>query len=184
MMTLMEKLRRFVGRTLGIGEMIFILEGFEPLEPRIPEGYGECVISAGTPIVIRIPRYRCGEYTITPERDYAYVYWRKEYTPTAFIKQLEDNLAKKYMEYSGMKVESFPLFERLRFRKQVAVPLQMRSEETTVIGTLWDFHIQALNDLKRDILQFGLDAGLGEMNSLGFGFVNLHEQGRFHGKNS
>jgi len=178
---IMEKLRSIIGQTLRIGEMLFSVEGFEPLEPKLPEGWDECVISAGTPIVVRIPRYRCKEYAITPTKDYAYVYWRKEYSPTAFIKQLEENLAKKYKEYSRAEVEPLSIFERLRFKKQVAVPLQVEGEETTVIGTLWDFPLGALEGLKRDILQFGLDAGLGEMNSLGFGFMNLMK-GDTHGE--
>jgi CRISPR-associated endoribonuclease Cas6 len=70
------------------------------------------------------------------------------------------------------------MFERLRFNKQVAVPLRVRGKETTIIGTLWEFPLPPLDDMKREILQFGLDAGLGEMNSLGFGFMNIQESYR------
>jgi len=106
------------------------------------------------------------------------VYWRTEHTPTTFIKQLEENLWKKYCEYFSAKEQpELLLFEKLKFRKQVAVPLRMRGQETTLIGTLWDFHFGPTDDMKRRILQFGLDAGFGEMNSLGFGFMNVRGLG-------
>jgi len=170
---IMNKLRDIIGQTMRIGEMIFALEGFEPLQPSVREDWNECMISAGTPIVVRVPRRRCKEYMITPARDYPYVYWRKEFNSVAFVKQLEENLYKKYFQYLGLKKEPLSILERYRFKKQVAVPLQIKGGGTTVIGTLWDFQFSRLDKERRDVLQFGLDAGFGEMNSLGFGFMNL-----------
>jgi len=170
--------KKIEGTVIKIGAMNFRLLDSRLLDARLPEDFEEFRLITGTPIVARIPKYRLPEYGIEPARDYDYVYWRKDYTPTAFVKQLEENLIKKYKEYYGVEVEAtMQLFEKLRFRKQVAVPLKMEARETTVIGTLWDFHFHPLNGLKRDILQFGLDAGIGEMNSLGFGFMNLVEGG-------
>ncbi|MEM3192943.1 MAG: CRISPR-associated endoribonuclease Cas6 [Candidatus Parvarchaeota archaeon] len=40
-----------------------------------------------------------------------------------------------------------------------------------MIGTVWEFGFEA--DVNRDMIQFALDVGLGERNSLGFGFMNL-----------
>jgi len=153
--------------------MTFRLEKSKTVETNIPDGFGEFTLDSGTPIVIRIPRHRLQEYGITPARDYNYVYWRKEHTPTPFIKQLEENLIKKYNEYSGTETDESPVFEKIRFVKQVAVPLRIDRRETTVIGTLWTFYLRALDDQKREMLRFGLDAGFGEMNSLGFGFMNF-----------
>jgi len=169
------ELEEMRGSSVKIGAMGFRLEGSRLFNVELPEGFHECGLISGTPIVVRIPRYRIPEYEIEPAKDYEYVYWRKNHTPTAFLNQLEENLIKKYKEYSGVEPKSFPIFEKLRFKKQVAVPLRMKGEETTVIGTLWGFHFSPLNGLKREILQFGLDAGFGEMNSLGFGFMNLSE---------
>lgn len=169
--TFMDNANQIIGKTIRIGDMHFFVEGTESFNVQVPES--ECVLATGTPIVIRIPRYRCSEYAITTQKDYNYVYWRKDYTPSAFVKQLEENLAKKYVEYSRMDVEPFTLFEKVRFRKQVAIPLKTKGKEGTVIGTLWDFYLQGISDAKRKVIQFGLDAGFGEMNSLGFGFINM-----------
>jgi CRISPR-associated endoribonuclease Cas6 len=172
--TLVERLRQSSGKTARIAEMIFTLKGVDQFHVELPhDDLREFTLTSGTPIVVRIPRYSYKQYGIAPKRNYEYAYWRKEYTPTAFIRQLEDNLGKKYAEYSSKHFPTERTFEKLRFKKQVAVPLLMKGRESTVIGTLWEFSIQALNGQKREILQFALDAGFGEMNSLGFGFMNL-----------
>jgi len=171
--TLSEKLHQLSGREVRIGSMTFTVKSARPFDVALPEnGFSEVTLTSGTPIIVRIPRYRYEEYGIEPKKNYDYAYWRKEYTPTAFIKQLEENLGKKYSEHTGLATEPEPILEKLRFKKQVAVPLRMKDKESTVIGTLWEFCLQPLNGQKRDILQFGLDAGFGEMNSLGFGFMN------------
>jgi CRISPR-associated endoribonuclease Cas6 len=184
--TLSTGFRRLAGREVAIGSMKFTVKDATVFQVQLPDGgFGESSVASGTPIVIRIPRYRYEEYEIRPRKDYDYAYWRKEYTPTAFLRQVEENLRKKYSEYTHEQPEPYPIFDRLRFRKQVAVPIQMKGMKSTVIGTLWEFHLQPLNDQLLDMLQFGLDAGFGEMNSLGFGFMNVTEDGswrqsRFH----
>jgi CRISPR-associated endoribonuclease Cas6 len=161
------------GEQVRIGQMEFKLEGARILDTSIPNGFREFTVDTGTPIIVRIPKHRLKEYEIAPAHDYDYVYWRKEYTPTPFIKQLEENLIKKYGEFSGTETDETPIFEKVRFLKQVAVPFRMNQRETTVIGTLWEFLLRALDNRKRDMLQFALDTGFGEMNSLGFGFMNM-----------
>ena len=173
--TVREKLTVREGQSIRLGRMAFKVEQAELRRFELPSSdFDEIVLSNGTPVVVRIPQYRWEEYGIEPKRRYRFVYWRKEHTPTAFIKQLEENLEKKYSEYfSAEEQPSLPLFEKLKFRKQVAVPLRMRGEDSTVIGTLWDFHFGLVDETRCRILQFGLDAGFGEMNSLGFGFMNV-----------
>ena len=171
--TLSQRLHQLAAKEARIGRMTFTVKRIKQFRTQLPiDRSCELTLASGTPIVVRIPRYRYGEYGIEPKKDYEYAYWRKEYTPTAFIKQLEENLAKKYSGYTGLETDPEPILEKLRFKKQVAVPLRMKGKESTVIGTLWEFYLQPLNGQKRDMLQFGLDAGFGEMNSLGFGFMN------------
>ncbi len=45
-------------------------------------------------------------------------------------------------------------------------------KEHKVIGSIWEFAFSHLSPEQRDILEFGLECGFGERNSLGFGFVN------------
>jgi CRISPR-associated endoribonuclease Cas6 len=43
-------------------------------------------------------------------------------------------------------------------------------KEVKVLGSIWEFSFSYLDGKKREVLQFGLDCGFGEENSLGVGF--------------
>ena len=86
-------------KTANVGEMSFELEEVRLLKPRLGRS---CRLITGTPIIIRIPKENYEKYGIKPPKDYDYVYWRKRYSFEAFIKQLEDNLFKKYDELYGL----------------------------------------------------------------------------------
>lgn len=159
-------------RRVNIGEMSFRVENISVLKPKVQQS---CVLATGTPIVTRIPKANYVKYGIKPPKDYPYVYWRKQYPFDAFIKQLEDNLFKKYNMFYGASVESFPLFEQFVFKKQVCNHVIIKGREIKVFGSLWSFNFNLISGDKRKIIQFGLDAGFGEMNSLGFGFINIIE---------
>jgi CRISPR-associated endoribonuclease Cas6 len=101
-----------------------------------------------------------------------------------FISQVENNLLKKYKEYQNLKSaiegeeltmsllqqSSFSLFQKFKFKKQISTRLFMKGFDQVIIGTVWEFSFSI--DSNKDIIQFALDAGLGERNSLGFGFMN------------
>ena len=65
------------------------------------------------------------------------------------------------------------IFDRLKFKKEVAVTLRMDNTEFIMIGTVWrsleKFNINRENG---DFYRFIMDCGLGEKNSMGFGFIN------------
>jgi CRISPR-associated endoribonuclease Cas6 len=154
---------------VNIGDMSFELESVQVLEPKIGRS---CRLITGTPIVIRIPKENYEKYGIKPPKDYDYVYWRKQYSFEAFIKQLKDNLFKKYNEFYGGSLEEFPLFEQFVFKKQVCSHVVIGGKEVKVFGSIWEFAFSCLKK-EQQILKFGLDCGFGELNSLGFGFINL-----------
>ena len=168
---------------IRIGRMRFRVKSCHPINVKIPEGLSFTLVT-GTPIVIRIPRERYKVYGIEPPRNYDYLFWRAEHPIEAFISQIENNLLKKYYEYYGHSsgadvkpteypLQPFSLFQRLKFKKQISTKILMKNTEQIVIGTLWEFIFDGLQDTK--MMQFALDAGFGERNSLGFGFMNLQE---------
>ena len=53
---------------------------------------------------------------------------------------------------------AFQIFNKFVFKKQISTKIVMKNTEQVVIGTVWE-----------EIL----DVGLGERNSMGFGFMNL-----------
>ncbi len=156
-------------KRMNVGEMSFSIRGVSVLRPKVA---GACTLITGTPIIIRIPRENYGKYGINPPKDYSYLYWRKNYPFNAFVKQLEDNLVKKYNEFYGVSLDNVPLFEQFIFKKQVCNHIIIDGREVKVFGSNWEFVFNYLSEEQRRIIQFGLDCGFGELNSLGFGFMN------------
>ncbi len=165
----LEELREEDGQ-VNVGDMTFGLESLRVLEPRL---HRRCSLISGTPIVIRIPRENYKRYGIRPPRDYNYLYWRKRYSFEAFIKQLEENLYKKYREFHGGAPEELPLFEQFVFKKQVCNHVGVGGREVKVLGSIWEFAFSYLRRKQQEVLEFGLECGFGELNSMGFGFMNV-----------
>ncbi|MEM3191332.1 MAG: CRISPR-associated endoribonuclease Cas6 [Candidatus Parvarchaeota archaeon] len=170
---------------ITIGSMKFKIDYVDKLDVRLP-GNSPFTLITGTPIIIRIPREKYKAYGIDPKGRYDYVYWRSDHPIDLFISQLENNLRKKYAEYfgfgndntaglnvNGMERPPF-LFQKFKFKKQVSTRVPMKGFDQVVIGTVWEFGFEA--DVNRDMIQFALDVGLGERNSLGFGFLNLNKK--------
>lgn len=90
-----------------------------------------------------------------------------------FLDRLKDNALKKYEFFSGTKIDlEEPLFDAVEFRREVAVPVRIRGNELIFIGSLWDsFEKDDFSEYK-DFYYFLMETGLGEKNSLGFGFLN------------
>jgi len=153
-----------------IGEMSFKIEEVSILEPKTQKN---CKLITGTPIIIRIPKRNYEKYGVKPPKDYDYVFWRKNYSFEAFIRQLESNLFKKYNEYHKTEIKEFRIFEQFLFKKQDCNHIIINGKEEKVFGSIWEFIFSYLDNEQIKILQFGLDCGFGEMNSMGFGFMNV-----------
>jgi CRISPR-associated endoribonuclease Cas6 len=168
---------------IKLGRMRFQVDYARELDVELPSV--PFAIIAGTPIVMRIPRAKYLEQGVEPKGQYEYVYWRSDHPLDLFLSQLEETLAKKYAQYHGLagggelgRLENnggrpliANLFQKFRFKKQVSTRVSMKGSEHVVIGTVWEF--EPGTGANRDMVRFALDAGLGERNSLGFGFMNL-----------
>ena len=178
------------GQPLVMGELQFAISDVsKPFRINL-EG-PEITVHSATPIVLRIPKIRYEEYGIKPKVDYDYVFWRETISLGAFVKQLRDNIAKKAKEYlegqgenSSEQVlysneEAFlPAVVSYKFIRSVAKPITVKGDRQIIIGSIWDISFRAESaDLTRT-LGIALDSGLGERNSLGFGFMNAAETGR------
>lgn len=164
------------GREVQVGSMKFKIDSLDKLIVKLP-GSTPFGLITGTPIIIRIPKEKYKGYDFEQmKKQYDYVYWRSEHPIDIFITQLENNLLKKYARYRRVLTDSITqkaprLFHIFKFKKQISTKVFMKGFDQVVIGTLWEFRFNA--DVNKDIIQFALDAGLGERNSLGFGFMNL-----------
>lgn len=105
--------------------------------------------------------------------------------PDASFVDIEDNLEgggfvkdvdEKEKDYTTLGIKKNiddSLFSEYKFKKQVSTKIHMHNTDVTVIGSLWELGFSY--DIDEAVQIFALDCGLGERNSLGFGFVNeLH----------
>lgn len=169
-----EQLEYF--QDIRIGQMRFKVDRCNKLDIKLPRDDSFGLIT-GTPIITRIHQYRYEEVDASDlVGKYKSIYWRRNHPVDLFINQLEDNLVKKYNEYHHRvddcePQEKSPLFYNYKFLKQIATMISTgpNSQKATVIGTNWLFMLNGASELAR----FALDTGLGELNSLGFGFMNI-----------
>jgi CRISPR-associated endoribonuclease Cas6 len=160
---------------IRIGQMKFKVDYSDKLNIILPRDDVFTLITA-TPILSKIHRYRYEEVGAQElVNGYDAAYWRSNHPVELFITQLENNLIKKYNQYHGLEnakiVQRNPVFYRSRFLKQVSTKLVLGRDiqKVPVIGTTWEFDFGKSSPW----IQFALDAGLGELNSMGFGFMNL-----------
>lgn len=92
-----------------------------------------------------------------------------------FLERIGDNAEKKYRQFTGNYSFSLsePIFDSFRLRKEVAVKLSKSGKDFLIIGTVWKvLKKERISREKMDFYRFIVDAGIGEKNSLGFGFLN------------
>ncbi len=157
------------GEIINIGHMRFFLERTTILRPTIEKDL--CLIT-GTPVIVRIPKEKFSAYESHWDVNYDYIYWRSNYPLELFIEQIEQNLRKKFQSFYGYELSLEKAFENFNFKKQVCNHITINGKEVKVIGTLWEIIFKNLDKNQRKFVSFMLDCGIGELNTLGFGFLN------------
>ena len=170
------------GRAIKIGIMSFKIDSLRILQRIIPDSNFSLII--GTPIIVRNSRERYKkEYGFELEGKYDEAYWKNGHPIDLFLSSLKENLLQKYATFHGlMKSSNYDrthkyldamstsqLFTSWAFKKQISTRVFIKGFEQVIIGTTWEF---GFNPDSKDLVQFALDTGLGERNSLGFGFMN------------
>ncbi|MBQ6219536.1 MAG: CRISPR-associated endoribonuclease Cas6 [Methanosphaera sp.] len=90
-----------------------------------------------------------------------------------FFERLKDNALKKYNSYYNDDYYfEGELFDSFEFNREVSVRMKIHDNNFIVIGSLWKSLEKELTKDNRKFNNFIFDCGLGEKNSLGFGFVN------------
>lgn len=103
-----------------------------------------------------------------------YFSFRREKNLNFFLERLKENALKKFNAfYSENYYLEENIFDKLKFKKEVSVKNVKNTKRFTIIGSVWSllekFHIGKED---RKFYEFIMDCGLGEKNSLGFGFIN------------
>lgn len=166
---------------LNIGEMPYWVKDLSMLAPDVGEPGSTGVIETGTGVVVRIPPWRFSEYGIDADSSEA-EFWRPELTMESFQDQVVANLDKKHRLFApehlpGPSERDGELFESYELIKTFALPVTVtEGEEMTFVVSKWRFGYRVRDDHHRRHLNLALDCGIGERNSLGFGFVNISEK--------
>ncbi|ALM76258.1 CRISPR-associated endoribonuclease Cas6 [Thermococcus barophilus] len=121
----------------------------------------------GSPIVLRSMRGQ-GYFTFYHEKSLIF-----------FVTRITENARKKYEAFYNepAPLDGF-LFDRMipRVRKNgwvdVYVRVKMHGAEFDIPGSTWKLLEKKITPENRKFYQFIMDAGVGELNSLGFGFIN------------
>ncbi|WXG47269.1 MAG: CRISPR-associated endoribonuclease Cas6 [Candidatus Atabeyarchaeum deiterrae] len=92
-----------------------------------------------------------------------------------FLQRIKENAIRKYNAFYSEKYDlAENIFDRLVFRKEVSVRAKRGEKEFIIIGSVWKllekYGIDTVEN--RKFYEFIMDCGLGEKNSLGFGFIN------------
>jgi CRISPR-associated endoribonuclease Cas6 len=167
-------------RELNIGEMPFTVESLSPLSPDVGEPGTSGTLESGTGVLVRIPPWRFDEYGIDSDHDQA-EFWRPEHTMEPFINQVESNLDRKHDLYCpdylpGPSDVDGDLFDGYELIKTFALPVTpTQGERETWVLSKWRLDYTVRDDNHRRHLNLLLDVGLGERNSLGFGFMNIKQ---------
>lgn len=165
-------------RELNVGEMPFNVEKVSAISPDVGEPGTSGTIETGTGVLVRIPPWRFDEYDIDVDHDAA-EFWRPEHTMEPFRNQVEANLDKKHDLFCpdylpGPSEVDGDLFDGYELIKTFAIPVTPTTgERETWVLSKWRLDYTVRDDDHRRHLNLALDVGIGERNSLGFGFVNV-----------
>ena len=119
-------------------------------------------------------------YTATPvvlyrdNRKNLYFNFRKTPDIEFFVNRIRENAMKKYEIYHNKKISvPDPLFDFFEFKKTVAPVIKRGPQKFIFIGTVGLFKLPKIRSRRvREFYEFIMDCGLGEKNSMGFGFIN------------
>ena len=120
----------------------------------------------GSPVVVRT--LEGGYFTFLHRGDFEY-----------FLRRLTLNAVHKYEAFTGERFElDGPLFTRMvpRVRKNGFVDIfervRIKDRTFTIAGSAWKLLEVPLNESNREFYSFIMEAGIGELNSMGYGFLN------------
>jgi len=164
---LIESLRQHIPEHVNIGDMSYTLLEKKTFTPEIRT---PLKLVTATPVTMRIPKERYSDYGITSDKDW--LYWRPEYSFTAYVKQLEENLIKKYNEYHKTEAEETAIFQQYIYKKPTHNPTIIDNREEVITGSIWEYDYTHITPEQKKMIAFALDTGIGERNTMGYGFLN------------
>lgn len=146
--------------TIRLGEMIYGLNHVKLINTPRKFNFFE----TSTPIIL---------FHNQTMKDHCYSFKEDNINYNWFFERLKDNALKKYNAfYDEDYYFDEPLFSSFSFKKEVAMTYKRRGHKFILIGSLWDRLFVDFDKDNHKFYRFIYDAGLGEKNSVGYGFMN------------
>jgi CRISPR-associated endoribonuclease Cas6 len=169
-------------RQLNVGEMPFHVDRVDALSPDVGEPGSRGTLESGTGVLVRIPPRRREEYGIEGDYGDTATFWRPRHSMEPFRTQVRANLDRKHGLFGpdylpGPTDVEGELFDGYDLLKTYAIPVSVSErQEMTYVVSKWELDYTVRDDHHRRHLNLALDCGIGEKNSLGFGFLNIQEE--------
>jgi CRISPR-associated endoribonuclease Cas6 len=170
-------------RELNVGDMPFAVENVNALAPDVGEPGTSGILESGTGVLVRIPPWQREAYSIDGDHGDTATFWRPEHTMEPFRKQVRANLDRKHGLFApdylpGPSDCDGELFDSFSLLKTYALPVDVtEGQQMTYVVSKWKLGYTVRDDDHRRHLNLALDCGIGERNALGFGFLNVVENG-------
>ncbi|MEM4134655.1 MAG: CRISPR-associated endoribonuclease Cas6 [Candidatus Micrarchaeia archaeon] len=133
----------------------------EIINEQIPQNCSKVIIKTLSPVIVRSTLYDVNG----KRKSYFYNPCEQEWS-----KKIYENLARKYQKWFGVSLHNNKFqIKALKRTKQVLT----RYKDTILIGYEGKFLLES--DLSKETIKFMLDIGIGEKNSMGFGFITIAE---------
>jgi CRISPR-associated endoribonuclease Cas6 len=161
--------------------MPFPVDEINRLSTHVGEPGSSGTIETGTGVLVRTPPCRSEDYDLDIDHDEA-EFWRPDHMMEPFRTQIENNLDKKHRLFCpdyqpGPSDVGGDLFDGYDLIKTFSIPVTVtEGQRETWVLSKWRFDYTVRDDHHRRHLNLALDTGIGERNSLGFGFVNITEK--------
>ncbi|MGI0081003.1 MAG: CRISPR-associated endoribonuclease Cas6 [Nitrososphaerales archaeon] len=147
--------------TLKIGSMRFYAENWDRIVISFSSDFS---VRTFTPILARLqPNERKQPF---------HFYWSDQYPQELLLRKVSDNIKKKYAKYTGKEVaREGAVFQQAKMtsKKLVSNQILLHGYPHKTLASHWSFRFEQPYD--ESLLNFAVDAGFGERNSLGYGFV-------------
>ena len=121
------------------------------------------IFSSGSPLVLLKDADKGEYFSLREHQDRRFL-----------LNRVKENALKKYNAYydDELSLEG-EIFDRWLLKKEVAINMSLKGKNFVIIGSVWK-NLEKFKIPKelRKFYKFLMDAGIGEKNSLGFGFIN------------
>lgn len=144
-------------KSVQLGKYKYNVDRARVIEPRLEKEF-----TSGSPIVLYLDSVSGEYFSFKRHGDISF-----------FLDRLKDNALKKYEFYSGNRISlEEALFDEAELRRELAVPVKIHGTELVFIGSMWSSLVKEDIHKEEKLYHFLMETGLGEKNSLGFGFIN------------